>query len=144
MNGVDADLACGSSKCVSGSRYECDAGAEIRETGETCTSETPPQGGGTLGRDAATSTPAPAATATCNWTNGLFQCGDRECAKSTLFCLKGDATFGASCKSFGGEVSPCPSCDLALEAAKATNACGKSTATCSGDETTGVTVRCVD
>jgi len=75
----------------------------------------------------------------CKWSGGYFACGGKSCAKNGDFCVHGDQVFGDSCKSIGGDGSTCPRCATVLS----TYHCAQGlTASCSGDETTGVTVTC--
>jgi len=80
----------------------------------------------------------------CQWTPGLFACGDtKSCNRETDFCVLGDPVFGASCKSIGGDGSTCPRCSTILPIVQQNGTCGSgSTPTCSGDETTGITIHC--
>ncbi|MBX7116968.1 MAG: hypothetical protein K1X64_21790 [Myxococcaceae bacterium] len=79
----------------------------------------------------------------CNWKSGSFECGVASgvsCDKETQFCVLGDTTFGASCKAIGGT---CPRCSNILPITQQVNNCGTGkTPSCSGDETTGITITC--
>jgi hypothetical protein len=88
---------------------------------------------------ASSSTPTAAPADACNWTKGSFACGSRSCAKETDFCDLADATFGAACKSIGGDGSTCPRCATVLGFYQCADGL---TPTCTGDETTGITVKC--
>ncbi|MGE5186906.1 MAG: hypothetical protein ACM31C_32870 [Acidobacteriota bacterium] len=83
----------------------------------------------------------------CQWTSGLFQCGqptdNTSCDRETHFCVVGDPVYGVSCKAIGGDGSTCPRCDVILPIAQQYMDCGSNAQpTCSGDETTGITITC--
>jgi len=82
---------------------------------------------------------------TCNYQDGFFRCGTGSrapCAKNTDFCVVGDPIVGETCKSIGDEGDTCPRCSNILRIVKQYGSCGTQTPTCSGDETTGVTITC--
>lgn len=78
----------------------------------------------------------------CNQQSGFFKCSptvDKSCQKQNDFCFLSDPNQGVTCRSIGGDGSTCARCaNLDL-----TGLCDPGvTATCTGDETTGLVVKC--
>jgi hypothetical protein len=86
--------------------------------------------------------PPPAAAATCDAQHELFACDDsKSCMKDTDFCDMSGPT-GATCRSFGGDGSSCPStCDDFYK--QFPDHCGPDAVKCEGSAEAGFKITCV-
>lgn len=109
VNGVDATLACGTSKCVSGARYACGPEAELQETGEPCTSPASATGGATNDGGAAPSASSSSSPATPATTSAPATTAAPDAGTATPSTPATPSTSStAECAKLGAVCALCP------------------------------------